>query len=84
MHLSIKTPTPTPPPPPPPRAKVGIWLDIITNLSKLPRSVSILGEIFLERGANLESRAAHTHPKNTQVSPPGRTYDERNVKDIWS
>ena len=23
-------------------------------------------EIFLERGANLESRAAHTHPKNTR------------------
>ena len=33
--------------------------------------VSILGEIFLERGANLESQAAHTHPKNnTQVPPP--------------
>ena len=28
------------------------------------------GKIFLERGANLESQAAHTHPKNTQV-PPG-------------
>ena len=27
-------------------------------------------KIFLERGANLESRAAHTHPKNTQVPPP--------------
>ena len=26
---------------------------------------------FLERGANLESREAHTHPKNTQVPPPG-------------
>ena len=25
--------------------------------------------MFLERGANLESRAAHTHPKNTQVPP---------------
>ena len=31
--------------------------------------VVILGEIFLERGANLESQAAHTHPKNTQVPP---------------
>ena len=26
---------------------------------------------FLERGANLESRAAHTHPKNTHVTPGG-------------
>ena len=26
--------------------------------------------MFFERGANLESRAAHTHPKNTQVPPP--------------
>ena len=31
--------------------------------------MSILGKIFLERGANLESRAAHTHQKNTQVPP---------------
>ena len=29
------------------------------------------GKFFLDRGANLESRAAHTHPKNTQVLPPG-------------
>ena len=30
------------------------------------------GKFFLERGANLESRAAHNHPKNTQVPPaPG-------------
>ena len=28
-----------------------------------------MGIFFLERGANLESRAAHTHPKNTQVHP---------------
>ena len=27
--------------------------------------------MFFERGANLESRAAHSHPKNTQVLPPG-------------
>ena len=27
-------------------------------------------EKFLKRGANLESRAAHTHPKKTQVPPP--------------
>ena len=27
-------------------------------------------KFFLERGASLESRAAHTHPKNTQVPPP--------------
>ena len=33
--------------------------------------VSILGEIFLEWVANLESRAAHTHPKNTQGAPLG-------------
>ena len=30
----------------------------------------VYGKFFLERGANLESRATHTHPKNTQV-PPG-------------
>ena len=29
------------------------------------------GNFFLERGANLESRAAHTHRKNTQVPPRG-------------
>ena len=28
------------------------------------------GKFFIERGANLESRAAITHPKNTQVPPP--------------
>ena len=33
--------------------------------------VSILAEIFLERGAKLESREADTHPKNTQVPPRG-------------
>ena len=27
-------------------------------------------KLCLERCANLESRAAHTHPKNTQVPPP--------------
>ena len=26
--------------------------------------------MFFRRGANLESRAAHIHPKNTQVPPP--------------
>ena len=31
----------------------------------------MLGEIFLERGANLQSQAAHTHPRDTQVPPPG-------------
>ena len=30
----------------------------------------MLGEIFFRRGANLESREAHIHPKNTQVPPP--------------
>ena len=29
------------------------------------------GKFFLKRGANLESWAARTHPKNTQVFPPG-------------
>ena len=37
--------------------------------------------MFLERGANLESRAAHTHPKNTQVSPPPRVVNERGSRD---
>ena len=32
------------------------------------------GKFFLERGANLESRVAHTHPKNTQVPPPPGLY----------
>ena len=31
----------------------------------------LIVNFFVERGANLESRAAHTHPKNTQVPPPG-------------
>ena len=37
------------------------------KLAHFQNGVSILRELFLERGANLESRAAHTHPKNTQV-----------------
>ena len=28
------------------------------------------GKCFLELGANLESREAHTNPKDTQVPPP--------------
>ena len=35
----------------------------------LERGINFRGNYFLERGANLESRAAHTHPKNTQVPP---------------
>ena len=31
----------------------------------------MLGEFFLERGANLESRSAHTHPKIPKCPPPG-------------
>ena len=38
MHLSIEIPTPAPPP----RAKVGIWLDNITNLNKTPPYWGIL------------------------------------------
>ena len=40
------------------------------KLAHFLNGVSILGECFLERGANLESRAAHTYPKNTQLPPP--------------
>ena len=40
------------------------------KLAHFWNGVSILGEIFLERGANSKSRAAHTHPKNTQVPLP--------------
>ena len=29
------------------------------------------GKFFLERGANLESWAAHTHPKKYPSAPPG-------------
>ena len=36
------------------------------------RARAPLGEFFLERGANLESRAAHTHPKNTKCPPRGQ------------
>ena len=50
--------------------------------------MSILGEVFLKRGANLESRAAHTHPKHTQVPPPPRVYgmlrliEMENIRDL--
>ena len=37
------------------------------KLAHFENGVSIVGECFLERGANLDTRAAHTHPKNTQV-----------------
>ena len=40
------------------------------KLAYFQSGVSILGNFFLERGANLESWVAHTHPKNTQVHPP--------------
>ena len=33
----------------------------------LKQGFNFRGISFLERGANLESRAAHTNPKNTQV-----------------
>ena len=36
----------------------------------LERRINFRGKFFLKRGANLESRAAHIHPKNTQVPPP--------------
>ena len=44
-----------------------------------------LGEIVLERGANLEFWAAHTHPKNTQVLPPGGGLITclSDVRGIW-
>ena len=48
---------------------VGLTSAFCLPLHRLLHGVSILGEIFLERGANLESRAAHTHPNNTQVPP---------------
>ena len=49
------------------------------KLAHFLNGVSILWEFFLERGANLESRVAHTHPRNTQVPPPRDwRYDETN------
>ena len=36
----------------------------------LERGINFRGIFLLERSANLESRVAHTHPKNTQVPPP--------------
>ena len=32
------------------------------------------GKFFLEQGANLESRAAHTHPKKYPSAPPPREF----------
>ena len=51
------------------------------KLAHFQNGVSILGEIFLQQGATLESRAAHTHPKNTQAPPrevSTRFHDEIN------
>ena len=42
----------------------------IKNLTISITGYQFYGKFFLERGANLESRAAHPHPKNTQVPPP--------------
>ena len=38
--------------------------------------------MFLERGANLESRAAHTHPKNTQVPPPVKRTPQESINEF--
>ena len=41
-----------------------------TSIYKLSRTgYQFQGKFLLERGANLESRAVHTHPKTTQVPP---------------
>ena len=42
----------------------------IKNWSISRTGFQFQGTFFLERGTNLESWAAHTHPKNTQVPPP--------------
>ena len=59
-------------------------------MTHFQNGVSVLGRIlerginfFLERGANLESRAAHTHPKNTQVPPPGPPPKPGKIKAPW-
>ena len=38
--------------------------------------------MFLERGANLESRAVHTHPKNTQVPPPVKRTPQESINEF--
>ena len=40
------------------------------------------GNFFLERGANLESWAVHTHPKTTQVPPPPPGLIHTSVGDV--
>ena len=43
------------------------------------------GKSFLERGTNLESRAAHTHPENTQVPPRAfSTHKRTSVSSVAS
>ena len=57
-----------------PERSIKNWLISRTGYQfqgEFQNGVSILREQFLERGANLEARAAHTHPKNTQVPPRG-------------
>ena len=51
------------------------------KLAHFLNGISVLGEIFLERGANFESRAAHTHPKNTQVPPPPVNFRQNIMGD---
>ena len=38
--------------------------------------------MFLERGANLESLAVHTHPKNTQVPPPVKRTPQESINEF--
>ena len=50
--------------------KLALFLERgITFRANSRTGLSIWGNFFLERGVNLKSRAAHTHPKNTQVLP---------------
>ena len=52
------------------------------KLAHFKKGVSIVREIFFERGGNLESRAAHTHPKNAQVPPRALSTISRKNRDL--
>ena len=54
--------------------KMGLFLEWgISFRANCRTGYQFWGNFFLERGANLESRAADTHPNNTQVPPPPGT-----------
>ena len=53
----------------------------IKNWSISRTGYQFYGNFFLQRGANFES-PPHTHPKNTQVPPPGSNDHSVRVKSV--